>query len=350
MSPPITLLAGDLGGTKTILALYTWDGTHLSQAYKQRYLSSEWPTLQPMLENFLGSIPRPLPPPDYGCLAVAGKVERSSVLITNLSWELKQEDLCGVAELKQLELINDFSVLVYGLPSLKACQQEWLQKPVNGIKQEGPIAIIGAGTGLGMARGFKTQDGIISLPSEGGHKEFSPRCRKEWQLSEWLKEELKVNRLSVERIVSGTGLGHISCWLILQSQDQHHALTEAAKLWRDKSSKRPDLPSLASKAAEEGDPLMKEALEIWLNAYGSAAGDLALHELSTGGIWIAGGTAYKQLKGLKTISFLDGFCNKGRFQEFLKQLPVIALIDPEAGLFSAACRARIIAQLNGKLT
>jgi len=350
MAPPITLLAGDLGGTKTILAIYSWDGIHLIQEHKRLFSSSEWPTLQPMLEEFLAGVPSNISPPEFGCVAVAGKVENSSVRVTNLCWDLKEDDLCSIAKLKRLELVNDFGVLIYGLSSLSINQQECLQGPISGIVQEGPIAIIGAGTGLGIARGFKNQTEIISLPSEGGHKEFAPRTKKEWQLSQWLKNELQLKRLSVERVVSGTGLGHIACWLIMENQDQSHPLKEPAKHWRDKKEKNPDLPAMASKAADGGDPLMKEALKIWLNAYGSAAGDLALHELCTGGLWIGGGTALKQLKGLKTDFFLNSFCNKGRFREFLKQLPVIALVDPEAGLFSAACRARMIAQPNGKLT
>ena len=94
---------------------------------------------------------------------------------------------------------------------------------------------------------------------------------------------------------------------------------------------------------------MKEALEIWLSAYGSATGDLALEELCQGGLWIAGGTAIKHIEGIKSNTFLKAMYNKGRFQEFIENLPLKALIDPQAGLFSAACRARMLIKSNGKL-
>ena len=95
---------------------------------------------------------------------------------------------------------------------------------------------------------------------------------------------------------------------------------------------------------------MKRALEIWLEAYGSAAGDLALQELCTGGLWVGGGTASKQLAGLQSATFLNALRNKGRFQNLVSSLSITALIDPEAGLFSAACRARMLAEPGGTLS
>jgi len=111
-----------------------------------------------------------------------------------------------------------------------------------------------------------------------------------------------------------------------------------------------DLPALVWEKANNGDKLMSEALQLWLNAYGSAAGDLALQELCSSGLWIAGGTAVKNLNGINSSNFLDAFSNKGRFQSYLKQIPLIVLKDPEATLFSSACRAHLIAESNEKLT
>ena len=98
------------------------------------------------------------------------------------------------------------------------------------------------------------------------------------------------------------------------------------------------------------DKLMLEALQLWINAYGSAAGDLALQELCTSGLWIAGGTAVKNLNGINSSNFLDAFSNKGRFQSYLRQIPLIVLKDPEATLFSSACRAHLIAESNERLS
>jgi len=352
MVAPKTFLAGDLGGTKTLLALYRWDENQLTTQHQRRYVSTEWSSLEPMLGDFIAHLPTGMEKPQNGCIAVAGPVSNGEAQITNLPWSLKEKDLCATVGLKQLELINDFGVLIYGLPFLNTTQQVELQPAQKDTPKQGPVAILGAGTGLGMARGLTTKEGIIALPSEGGHREFAPRSESEWRLSEWLKADLQLKRLSVERIVSGTGLGHVVRWRLQQSDAEGHPLSEIADFWRhgaDDHCDKPDLPALASQAAEDGDLVIHEAVQLWLSAYGSAAGDLALQELCTGGLWVAGGTAAKQLQGLRSSTFLEAFRNKGRFRAFLEHLPVMAIVDPDAGLFSAACRAHTFTEQGGKL-
>ena len=339
-----TLLAGDMGGTKTLLALYGSDGTQLRPLHQQRFRSGEWTSLEPMLDAFLKQRPADLPAPTHACIAVAGPVRHKEARITNLPWRLREGDLAQAAGLARLELVNDFGVLIYGLPHLNNSQQVVLQ---NGEQDHGPLAILGAGTGLGMARGLRTEQGLVALASEGGHREFAPRNEAEWELACWLKQDLGVSRLSIERIVSGTGLGHVAHWLLQKPDAAMHPLRSVAEAWRRNSPN--DLPAQVSLAAEEGDPLMQRALQLWLEAYGSAAGDLALQELCTGGLWVGGGTASKQLKGLQSTSFLEAMRNKGRFRELIEGLQVTAVIDPDAGLFSAACRARMLAESGGTL-
>ena len=340
-----TLLAGDMGGTKTLLALYSLETSGLKQQHHQRYVSAEWPSLEPMLERFLEQRPASVAPPSHGCIAVAGPVRNRSARITNLPWQLGEEQLASAAGIEQLELVNDFGVLIYGLPHFSDDQTVVLQP---GEADDGPLAILGAGTGLGMARGLRTEQGLRALASEGGHREFAPRNATEWELACWLKTDLQLQRLSIERIVSGTGLGHIANWLLQSADAATHPLQAVARTWRHDLSG--DLPAEASKAAAEGDPLMQKAREIWLGAYGAAAGDLALQELCSGGLWIGGGTAAKQIDGLRSDCFLAAMRAKGRFQPFISDLRVTAVIDPEAGLFSAACRARMLAESSGRLT
>ena len=333
-----------MGGTKTLLALYERVDGHLVQRYRQRYTSREWPSLEPMLQSFLADRPSDIARPTSACIAVAGPVRRGSASITNLPWQLEEQALADAAGIQQLELVNDFGVLIYGLPHFGPQQTCVLQEsPSDG----GPMAILGAGTGLGMARGIRTDHGLMALASEGGHREFAPRNPLEWSLATWLKQDLGLARLSVERIVSGTGLGHIARWMLEQQDVPDHPLRQMARSWPDNGE---DLPALASQAASEGDPLMGRALELWLAAYGSAAGDLALQELCTGGLWIGGGTAAKQLPGLQSATFLAPLRDKGRFQPFLEGLRITAVTDPEAGLFSAACRARMLAEQGGTLS
>ena len=339
-----TLLAGDMGGTKTLLALYESDASQLRLLHQQRFRSGEWSSLEPMLASFLNDRPADLAAPEHACIAVAGPVRHREARITNLPWRLREADLAHSAGLERLELVNDFGVLIYGLPHFDDSQQVILQ---NGEQDHGPLAILGAGTGLGMARGLQTEQGLVALASEGGHREFAPRNEAEWDLACWLKKDLGVSRLSIERIVSGTGLGHVAHWLLQKPDAGMHPLRSIAEAWRRNSPN--DLPAQVSLAAEEGDPLMQRALQLWLEAYGSAAGDLALQELCTGGLWVGGGTAAKQLKGLRSANFLNPMRDKGRFSELIEGLQVTAVIDPDAGLFSAACRAQMLAESGGTL-
>ncbi len=334
-----TLLAGDMGGTKTLLALYGLNNGRLQTLHQERFRSSDWSSLEPMLQAFISQRPAEIPAPDHGCIAVAGPVRNRTAKITNLPWQLKEEDLAAAASMQQLELVNDFGVLIYGLPHFEADQQVVLQ---DGLQDQGPVAILGAGTGLGMARGVQTGRGLLSLSCEGGHREFAARTEEEWQLACWLKRDLGVERLSVERIVSGTGLGHVAHWLLSQPHAQSHPLRDMATSWR--SNTAADFPAQVSRSAMEGDDLMHHALQLWLSAYGAAAGDLALQELCSGGLWVGGGTASKQLDGLKSETFLAPMREKGRFKEFMGSLKVTAVIDPLAGLFSAGCRARMLAE------
>ncbi|WP_320676545.1 glucokinase [Prochlorococcus sp. MIT 1300] len=353
MKANINFLAGDLGGTKTLLAVYKWNG-ELHKLHSKKYLSAEWPSLQSMGEDFLKNLPSSLEKPTYGCIAVAGRVKNGYANITNLSWQLDAQEICNTFNLKRLELINDFEVLIFGLPFFKGNQKKSIQTSTKHVLLKGPVAIIGAGTGLGIARGLPTKNGLISLASEGGHREFAPRTDQEWLLANWIKKELGLRRLSVERVVSGNGLGLIALWRLQQSDVASHSLKNHAEQWgqslqESNSNKRPDLPKMVSSAAKGGDPVMKEVLRFWLSAYGAAAGDLALQELCTGGLWIGGGTAQKNLKGLLSATFLDALREKGRFKSFVEELPVIALIDPEAGLFSAACRAKMLTESKSTL-
>jgi glucokinase len=333
-----------MGGTKTLLALYESDGSQLRLLHQQRFRSGEWSSLEPMLGSFLNDRPADLAAPAHACIAVAGPVRHREARITNLPWRLREADLAHAVGLERLELVNDFGVLIYGLPHFNDNQQVILQ---YGAQDHGPLAILGAGTGLGMARGLQTEQGLVSLASEGGHREFAPRNEAEWNLACWLKQDLGVSRLSIERIVSGTGLGHVAHWLLQKPDAGMHPLRSVAEAWRRNSPN--DLPAQVSLAAEEGDPLMQRALQLWLEAYGSAAGDLALQELCTGGLWVGGGTASKQLKGLRSANFLNAMRDKGRFRELIEGLQVTAVIDPDAGLFSAACRAQMLAESGGTL-
>ncbi len=347
----MNLLAGDLGGTKTILAIYS-NENYPQKLFEKYYISSEWKSFYSVFEDFIKYLPDHILLPEYGCIGVAGPIKGREVKITNLGWDIETEELSQLSKISNIELINDFSVLIYGIPFFKKSQYEVIQGTINSDDKTNQklVAIIGAGTGLGMSRGLITPKNIFIFPSEGGHREFSPRTDEEWELVKWLKKKLNIQRVSIERIVSGTGLGMIARWKLDDPTNENHPFHGTLKKIDSEKSAFTDLPALVWEKATNGDKLMSEALRLWLNAYGSAAGDLALQELCSSGLWISGGTASKNLNGINSSNFLNAFSNKGRFQSYLKEIPLIVLKDPEATLFSSACRARLSAESNGRLS
>ncbi|MCP9809993.1 glucokinase [Cyanobium sp. HWJ4-Hawea] len=322
------VLAGDIGGTKTLLALYRSSTLELIRS--QHYHSGEWADLAPMVEAFLGGDQA-----EAACFAVAGPVAKGQAQLTNLSWKLDQDQLAKQLGIGQLELVNDFAVLIYGLPHLRDDQRAQIRagKPNSCA----PLMVIGAGTGLGVAFGVQTASGLVAMASEASHGEFAPRTQAEWELKQWLASEFSLPRISTERVVSGTGLGLLARWLLATQAEPDHPLHLVAA---DPNS---DLPAQVSKQAALGNPLARQALDHWIDLYGSVSGDLALATLCQGGIWLAGGTAGKLLSELQAGGFERGFLSKGRLAAVLESIPITAVIDPTIGQFSAACRARMLA-------
>lgn len=329
-----TLLAGDIGGTKTLLALYRQEGDALVQQRCERFVSADWDDFATLVNHFLSSGEPGEIRPAHACFAVAGPVRNGRVKLTNLPWLLEEADLAHRCRLEQLALVNDFAVLIYGLPHLQEHQQVLLRAAPGGRDPSAPVAILGAGTGLGVALGVPTAMGLQALASEASHAEFAPRSEAEWQLKQWLQADLGLERLSIERVVSGTGLGDVMRWMLATTPGAAgHALTGV-----DSS----ELPAATASAAVAGDPLARRALDLWVGSYGSVAGDLALQSLCLGGLWVGGGTAGKLLQELRSPVFLEPLLAKGRLSPVVDQVQVYALTDPEAGLFSAACRARML--------
>jgi glucokinase len=329
-----TLLAGDIGGTKTLLALYRLEGRALIQQRSQRFISADWDDFAALVNHFLAEGEAGESRPSRACFAVAGPVRHGRVKLTNLPWHLEQGALALACGLERVELVNDFAVLIYGLPHLAGHQQAPLRPDASPADPQAPVAILGAGTGLGVAMGIPTPAGLVAVPSEASHGEFAPRNAEEWDLKCWLMADRGLERLSIERIVSGTGLGEVMRWrLAVEPDGPRHQLA---------SCDSDQLPAATAAAAAAGDGLARRALDLWLGAYGSAAGDIALQSLCLGGLWVGGGTAGKLLAELRSPAFLQAFLAKGRLSAVVEQVPLMALTDPEAGLFSAACRARML--------
>ena len=343
----MNFLACDLGGTKVLLGLFKKSANEYSPylILKKKYLSSEWASFELILEDFLKNECRNYTYPSSACLAVAGPITNNNVDIINLAWNISGNSLKNKFNFKSCELINDFAVQIYGIPYLKNNQYTTIQ---NGRDYQGDNndlhTIVGAGTGLGIARGIISGNKVKVLASEGGHVEYSPKSKLEWELKIWLKNSLNIERISCERIISGIGLSRIAEWRLSKSDAQNHPLKKYFKDIKIPDTLRKELPEKICNLSNEGDQLMNEVERMWLDAYASLLGDVALQELCFGGLWISGGTAPKHFKNFKSNLFMKQFYDKGRLKDILKAIPVRVILDEEFGLFSAACRAKMLLQ------
>ncbi|MBO8229799.1 glucokinase [Prochlorococcus marinus str. MU1404] len=341
----MNFLACDLGGTKVLLGIFRKDINDDSPklVFKKKYLSSEWDSFESILENFLKNECKNITHPSSACFAVAGPLSNNKAKIMNLSWDISEKALQNKFNFQSCELINDFAVQIYGIPFLKKNQYSTIQNGTNSKVANNDLhAIVGAGTGLGIARGIILGSDIKVLASEGGHVEYSPKSKLEWELKNWLKNYLKVERISCERIVSGTGLSRIAEWRLSKPDAQNHPLQKYLKEIKISDNARKELPEKICDLSNGGDQLMIEVERIWLDAYASLLGDVALQELCFGGLWISGGTAPKHFKNFKSDLFMKQFFDKGRLKDILKTIPLRVILDEEFGLFSAACRAKML--------
>ena len=341
----MNFLACDLGGTKVLLGIYKKDVNDDSPKliFKKKYLSSEWDSFELILEDFLKNECKNITHPSSACFAVAGPLSNNNAKIMNLSWNISGNKLKNKFKFEQCELINDFAVQIYGIPFLKKNQYSTIQYGTNSeFANQDLHAIVGAGTGLGIARGIISKSKVIVLASEGGHVEYSPKSEEEWEFKKWLKNSLNVERISCERIVSGNGLSRIAEWRLSKSDAENHPLQKYFKETKITNALRKELPKKICTLSNFGDPLMIEVEKIWLGAYASLLGDVALQELCFGGLWISGGTAPKHFKNFKSDLFMKQFFDKGRLKDILKTIPMKVILDEEFGLFSAACRAKML--------
>jgi len=346
------LLAGDIGGTKTILRLVQTSpendsGTQLqlTTRHEQTYSSQAYPDLVPMVKEFLHAAQEnqgETIQPERGCFAIAGPVVNNRSSLTNLAWSLDGERLEEELDLKRVELINDFAAVGYGVFGLDEADTHTLQagNPDPGA----PAAIIGAGTGLGQGFAIKQGSYRQVFPSEGGHADFAPRSELEFQLLRYLLDKHQISRVSVERVVSGQGI--VSIYQFLRDREFAHEspdIAEAITTWERQTglkTKTVDPAAVIAQAAAEGrDLICQKAMEIFISAYGAEAGNLALKLLPYGGLYVAGGIAGKNLSLMKEGLFLQAFSHKGRVSPLLDKVPVHIVLNPQVGLIGAALRA-----------
>jgi glucokinase len=320
----VHILAGDIGGTKTLLAIYDTTGGRLSQLRVERFENRNFESFEAVLRAFLRSEDAV----ERAAFAVAGPVVLGRAKITNLPWVMDSALLARDLAVPT-GLLNDFAAVALGLDVLDASELRVLQP--GALEPDGPRAVLGAGTGLGEAVIVPGAPIPRILASEGGHADFAPRDEDEIDLFRFVRA--RHARVSVERIVSGGGLVTIFEWLLETGRIQPN---EA--IAREMESKDP--AQVIGERALAGDPVCREAVRRFLSAYGAEAGNLALKVLPTGGLFVAGGIAGKLLPIVEDGTLLSSFLEKGRMKAVLERIPLAVVTNPQVGLLGAARAGR----------
>jgi glucokinase len=320
------LLAGDIGGTKTDLAVFSPEGGPRTPLAQAEYRSAHYPSLQALVREFLAATSLPV---TWACFDVAGPVIEGRAKVTNLPWELDEGALAKALNLRVVHLLNDLEAVARAVPELSLDDVVTLN--VGERVAGGAIAVIAPGTGLGEA--FLTWDGIRyrAFPSEGGHADFAPGTRLEAELLTHLLG--RYEHVSVERVCSGPGLGAIYDYLRASG-----AAPEAPELAGRLAAAEERAPIISEAGLREpADPLSAAAIAMFAGILGGEAGSLALKVLATGGVYLAGGIPQHLLPALRREGFMQAFVRKGRLSDLMRRIPVHVVVR-QAAIFGAAIR------------
>jgi glucokinase len=337
------ILAGDVGGTKVHLALYSFDGGRLKAVRERKFPAHEFASLDAAVNAFLsaeevnGGQREEIVAACFGC---PGPVRDGRLKLTNLAWILDARELARLLGIEHVLLINDLEANGYGIPELAPESVVALQE--GDAAAVGNRGLIAAGTGLGEA--LLIWDGTRHRPiaSEGGHCDFAARTEREIALLEYLRRKLG-GRVSWERVVSGLGIQNIYGFL-----RDVEKIDEPA--WLREQMAEEDPNAVIGRCAEDGSSeLCRETMQTFAAAYGAEAGNIALKVLATGGIYLGGGIAPKILKTLAGGGFMRAFMDKGRLSPLLESIPVRVILDESCALLGAAAYAEArAAEITGR--
>jgi glucokinase len=317
-------LAGDIGGTKTNLAVYAYENERLRLIKSGSFPSRDHLSLAEIVRLFLG--------PDHdevrqACFGVAGPVQGGVVQVTNLPWIVNAAEIQAELKFQRVDLLNDLEANAYGIFTLDPHELRSLN-PMGKPNQVGHRALIAAGTGLGEAG--LMWDGVAHRPfaSEGGHASFAPNDAIGDELLCFLRKER--GHVSWERVLSGLGMGNLYRFF-----RQRSGAPEPA--WLSEQLRAGDLGAVVTQAALKNlDPVCVDTLDCFVRNYGAETGNLALKLLALGGVYIGGGIAPKILAKMESPIFLDAFYHKGRMSPLLQSIPVHVILNDKTALQGAA--------------
>jgi glucokinase len=323
----MTLLTGDIGATKTDLAIFSRETGPRVPLVEKTFPSADYPSLEALACEFLSQLDLKV---ERACFGVAGPVVDGRVRVTNLAWVIDERRLQEALNLSSAHLLNDLEAIANSVPFLEPADLHTLNagQPVSG----GALAVIAPGTGLGEA--YLTWDGsrYRAYASEGGHTSFAPLDLFEAELLRYL--QARFGHVSTERVCSGMGLPNVYAYL----KDSGYADEPAWLAGRLAATDDPT-PVIVNAALDRERPceLCVATLNVFVSALGAEAGNLALKVLATGGVYLGGGIPPHILPVLQQERFMDRFRYKGRMADLLARMPVHVILNPKAALLGVAC-------------
>jgi len=340
------LLAGDIGGTKTLLGIFATSPERPRPVEIGEFVTLEYDALEPMIREFLSAQniePRRI---EAACFGVAGAVTEQVARLTNVPWLVDGAAIEEAFDFRRVRIVNDLEALAYGVTVLEPSELKALQVGVP--LPDGNAAVIAAGTGLGEAMLHNVDGRFIPAASEGGHSDFAARTPREMDM---VRELTRIfGRVGVEVVLSGPGLVNIyqfthksfgSGPTITPNSIAPSHLCEGVGPSKDSS----DLPARISKAALENRcARCVEAFDIFISAYGAETGNVALRYVATAGVYIGGGIAPKILPALESGLFMESFRDKEPMAHLVATIPVSVILNPDAGLLGAAVRTQQLTQ------
>ena len=324
-------MAGDIGGTKTAVGIFTRTGDRPEASVIETFDSRNADGLESIIDRFLqdhsdGGRQNDL---QAACFGVAGPVDQGRCKATNLPWVISENAVQDRFGWKKVRLINDLTAVGYGVPLLTG--EEIQELNAGEPRQKGNLGLVAPGTGLGMSLLVWCGEGYMPLASEGGHVDFGPNGPEDISLWEYLRK--KFGHVSPERIVSGPGLVNVYEWL--KSTGRY-----GEPEWLQKEVEKGDPARIISETAiARKAPICEAALDRFMRVFGAVAGNLALIGMTRGGMYLGGGIPAKILPKFEEEIFMRSFTAKGRFEELMTRIPVYIILNHQIGLMGAAERA-----------
>ncbi len=315
------ILAGDLGGTKANLGLFDVQNEKLARVAFKRYASHEHAGLQEMVQDFLSRSKEKI---TAACFGVAGPVVNNRVRITNLPWGVDGEAMAKFLKIDRVRLLNDLEATGYGIEVMTPSDIDTIH--AGAPMPEGTRVVIAAGTGLGEAILFWDGRRHIPVATEGGHSDFAPQTEQQAELWKFLNKHCEF--VSNETILAGRGFQHV-----------HEFLSPNVRHPGFDDSTRDPAPDITRQALDKTCPVCVATLDLWVDIYGSEAGNLAVRTLARGGVYVAGGIGVKILSKLKDGKFAAAASHKEKMGDYLTTIPIYVVLNEECPLMGTAYAA-----------